>query len=245
MAANRFLDADNGSPRDIPLDLPDRPQLEGPPHAAAAVVKARDLQNEAQTPLAPVPVQPKRVQGLLYQYNPWWERRDSLADVGPRSRYVGLDDYVLRPNSILDVVITFRHIHKLSVDDPVFRLPDEITAKDDFHQQLKTLIDRGGVAVIAATSSISLLKDQQALLTGRSATVEVQPPAFEEYLRFRGIEIPRRDHHLPDTCVRDYVRTGGLPEHVLPPSRDYLMNLVDDIIQKDITAFHGVRDSMA
>lgn len=156
--------------------------------------------------------------------------------------YVSLDDYVLRPNSILDVVTTFRQIHKLSVDDPVVLLLDEVTAKDDFHQQLKTLIDRELVAIIAAASSRSLLKDQQALLTGRSTTVEVQPLAFEEYLRFRGIEIPRRDYHLLDTYFRDYVRTGGLPEHVLSPSRDYLMNLVDDIIQKDITAFHGLRD---
>ena len=229
------------------------------------------------------------MEDLLYQYNPWWERRGFLVDVRPRNRYVdrlvyllsekravllsglrrvgkstimrlvadalirqgtspkailyvSLDDYVLRPNSVLDVVTAFRQIHKLSVDDPVVLLLDEITAKDDFHQQLKTLIDRGGDAVIAAASSSSLLKDQQALLTGRSTTVEVQPLAFEEYLRFRGIEIPRRDYHLLDTYFRDYVRTGGLPEHVLSPRRDYLMNLVDDIIQKDITAFHGVRD---
>jgi predicted AAA+ superfamily ATPase len=229
------------------------------------------------------------VEELLYQYNPWWEGTEFVADVRPRGRYVdrlvdvlsekravllsglrrvgkstimrlvadalitqgtlpqrilyvSLDDYVLRPNSILDVVTRFRQIHKLSVDDPVVLLLDEVTAKDDFHQQLKTLIDRGRIAVIAAASSSSLLKDQQALLTGRSTTVEVQPLSFEEYLRFRGIEIPRRDYHLLDTYFRDYVRTGGLPEHVLSPSRDYLMNLVDDIIQKDITAFHGLRD---
>ena len=226
---------------------------------------------------------------LLYQYNPWWEGAEFVADVRPRRRYVdrlvdvlsekrvvllsglrrvgkstimrlvadaligqgtlpqailyvSLDDYVLRRNSILDVVTTFRQIHKLSVDDPVVLLLDEVTAKDDFHQQLKTLIDRERVAIIAAASSSSLLKDHQALLTGRSTTVEVQPLAFEEYLGFRGIEIPRRDYHLLDTYFRDYVRGGGLPEHVLSPRRDYLMNLVDDIIQKDITAFHGLRD---
>ena len=30
--------------------------------------------------------------------------------------------------------------------------------------------------------------------------------------------------------------------HVLQPERDYLMNLVDDIIQENITAFHGLKD---
>ena len=38
------------------------------------------------------------------------------------------------------------------------------------------------------------------------------------------------------------MRNGGLPENVLNPNRDYLMNLVDNIIQKDITAFHGLKN---
>jgi uncharacterized protein len=33
-----------------------------------------------------------------------------------------------------------------------------------------------------------------------------------------------------------------MPEHVLNPSREYLMNLVDGIIQKDITAFHVIKN---
>jgi uncharacterized protein len=33
-----------------------------------------------------------------------------------------------------------------------------------------------------------------------------------------------------------------LPENVINPSREYLMNLIDDIIQKDITAYHGLKN---
>jgi len=40
-----------------------------------------------------------------------------------------------------------------------------------------------------------------------------------------------------------YVQDGGLPENGLYPSREYLMNLVEDIIQKDIAAFHGLKNS--
>jgi uncharacterized protein len=119
---------------------------------------------------------------------------------------------------------------------------DEVTACEDFHQQAKTLVDGGRIRLVASASSSSLLRDQRAYLTGRSSTLEVQPLTFFEYLEYKRIEIARRDSHLLDPYFRDYIRDGGLPEHVLEPSRDYLMSLVDDIIQKDIVAFHGLKD---
>ncbi len=156
--------------------------------------------------------------------------------------YVSLDDYMLRHHSILDVIDNFRRLHKHSVDASVTVLLDEITAKADFHQQLKNLIDRERVTIVAASSSSSLLRDQKALLTGRSRTLEIQPLTLEEYLDFKDVVVSRRDAQLLDGYFRDYVCDGGLPENVLHPSRDYLMNLVDDIIQKDITALHGLKD---
>lgn len=156
--------------------------------------------------------------------------------------YVSLDDYMLRQKSILDVVNGFRKIHKHSVDTPAILMLDEITAKEGFQQQLKNLIDRDWVTIVAAASSSSLLQDQKALLTGRSQMLEIQPLTLEEYLDFKDVSLARRDAQLLDRYFRDYVREGGLPEHVLHPSRDYLMNLVDDIIQKDITALHGLKN---
>ncbi len=156
--------------------------------------------------------------------------------------YVSLDDYLLRGHSLLDVVSTYRSLHKLSVDRPVVLLLDEIIAQKDFQRQLKNLLDRERVTIIASASSASLLRDQKAFLTGRSMTFEVQPLNFPEYLAFKGIELPRRDSRLLDRHFRDYIREGGLPEHVLGGGREYLMGLVDDIIQKDIVAFHGLKD---
>lgn len=156
--------------------------------------------------------------------------------------YVSMDDYLLHGASIVDIVSAFRRIHKLSVDQSVFLLFDEITYKPDYPQQLKNLIDRERVTVLATSSSSSLFRDQRAFLTGRSATIEIQPLTLAEYLDFKGIRVARKDQQLLDTYFRDYIRDGGLPENVLQPSREYLMNLVDDIIQKDITAFRGLKD---
>ena len=156
--------------------------------------------------------------------------------------YVSMDDYLLRGVSIVEIVSAFRRIHKLSVDQPVFLLFDEITYKPDYPQQLKNFIDQENAIVLATSSSSSLLRDQRALLTGRSATIEIQPLSLSEYLDFKDIRVAKKDQQLLDTYFRDYMREGGLPENVLQPSRDYLMNLVDDIIQKDIAAFRGLKD---
>ncbi len=156
--------------------------------------------------------------------------------------YVSLDDYLLRKQSIIEVVASYRRLHRISVDRSVHLLLDEVTYKEDFQQQLKNLIDRENATVVATSSSSSLLRDQRAFLTGRSTTLEIQPLDFPEYMEFKGIAPARRDQHLLDGYFRDYMREGGLPEHVLRPRREYVMDLVDDIIQKDIAAFHGVRD---
>ncbi len=156
--------------------------------------------------------------------------------------YISLDDYLIRGKSILDIVSFFRTLHKTRVDQPVILLFDEITYKQDYQQQLKNLIDREKVTIVATSSSSSLLRDQKAFLTGRSVTLEIQPLSFQEYLNFKDIRVAKKDQQLLDAYFRDYIREGGLPENVLKPSRDYLMNLVDDIIQKDITAFHSLKN---
>jgi len=161
----------------------------------------------------------------------------------PRSvLYVSLDDYVLSDSGILDVVERFRQLHRHRVDEPILVLLDEVTAKGDFQRQIKTLLDRERVAVVASSSSASLLRDDQGTLTGRRSTMEIMPLTLDEYLRFRGISLKRRDAGLVEEYFHDYARDGGLPEHALYPARDYLMSLVEDIIQRDVTAYHGLRD---
>ena len=98
------------------------------------------------------------------------------------------------------------------------------------------------ITAYATSSSSSLLNDKRAYLTGRAITYEIKPLDFNEYLQFKNIAIKKSEEYLLDTYFKDYIREGGMPENVLNPSREYLMNLVDDIIQKDITAFYGIRN---
>jgi len=156
--------------------------------------------------------------------------------------YVSLDDYGISKKSITEIVEEYRKILKLSHKEKVFLFLDEITSKDDFEIQLKNLYDSQNVKIYASSSSASLLKSRKPYLTGRSFIIEVMPLDFREYLAFKNIKIGRGDNHLVESYFEDYLKTGGIPEYVLHGNIEYLKELVDDIIYKDIAAFHNVRD---
>lgn len=156
--------------------------------------------------------------------------------------YISLDDYLLQKNSILEIVNEFRKLHKIKIEEKIYLFFDELTSKADYQLQLKNIYDAQNAKIFAASSSASMLRDRKASLTGRSITIDVRPLDLYEFLQFRNIDIKQRDSQLFQSYFQDYIQSGGLPENVLNPSREYLMTLVDDIIQKDITAFHGLKN---
>ena len=156
--------------------------------------------------------------------------------------YISLDDYLLHKNSILEIVNEYRKVHKIKIEEKIYLFFDEVTYKEDFHIQLKNIYDSQNTKIFTASSSASMLRDKKASLTGRAITIEIKPLDLNEYLFFKGITLKKRDKQLYKSYFIEYCKDGGLPENVLNPNREYLMNLVDDIIQKDITAFHSLKN---
>ncbi len=156
--------------------------------------------------------------------------------------YVSMDDYLLHKNNIIEIINEFRKVHRIKIEEKIYLFLDEVTYKEDFHVQLKNIYDSQNTKLFVASSSASMLRDKKASLTGRAITIEIKPLDLEEYLFFNGITIKKRDKQLYKSYFLEYCKVGGLPENVLNPNREYLMNLVDDIIQKDITAFHAIKN---
>lgn len=152
--------------------------------------------------------------------------------------YISADDYIIGQRPFVELIELFRRIHRHPFSRPLLVFIDEITWQPDFEQQLKTIYDTQMVKVFASSSSASLLSRQKALLTGRSRVVEVLPLTFEEYLAFKKISIAKADSHLTGPYFEDFLRTGGVPEYVLTEDGDYLKDMIDDIIMKDIAAAH-------
>lgn len=156
--------------------------------------------------------------------------------------YISLDDYLLSKKSIIEIVEEYRKVHRLSVKEKIFLFFDEVTYQEDFEQQLKNLYDSQNVKIYASSSSSSILKSRKPYLTGRSTIIEILPLNFDEYLLFKKVAISKADRHLLGKYFEDYLQTGGMPEYVLRGDIEYLKELVDDIIYKDIAAFHGIRN---
>lgn len=157
--------------------------------------------------------------------------------------YVSMDDYLLADASILSILEAFRQIQSLSFDTPVYLFLDEITYQKNYEQQLKNLYDSQNTKIYASSSSASILKSKKHFLTGRNIVLEVLPLDFTEYLLFKGTSIKPANAHLNEKYFEDFLKTGGIPEYVLSGNIEYLKELVDDIIKKDIAAYHGIKDT--
>ncbi len=156
--------------------------------------------------------------------------------------YISLDDYLLTHYSLVDIVNEYRKIHGISVKQKIYVFLDEITYVENFQIQLKNFYDKQVIKCIVSSSSSSILKDDSAHLTGRKRVIEINPLDFSEYLTFKKIKLAKADRALLENHFLDYMQVGGMPEYVLHQEREYLVNLIDDILMKDIVAFHKIRN---
>jgi len=158
--------------------------------------------------------------------------------------YLSLDAYLFRDNSIIELVREFKKLNKLKLKEKVFLFFDEVVHKETFNQELKNLYDLGNVKIFASSSSASLLRDKKAYLTGRTITYEIEPLDFDEFLKFKNYSCKKSEKYLLEKYFEEYLEYGGIPEYVLTKDPNYITNLVDSIIYKDIVAFHNLKNHL-
>ncbi len=156
--------------------------------------------------------------------------------------YITLDLIALSGMTITQIVKEYKKLHKIASSDKVYLFLDEVTAKEHYQQELKNFYDLENMKVYASSSSASLLRDKNAYLTGRQRVIEVMPLSFEEYLVFKNVTIKKSDAYLIESYFEDYMNDGGMPEYVLSGDIGYLQNLIDNIIYKDIIAYHNIKN---
>ena len=159
--------------------------------------------------------------------------------------YVSLDSFNLAEFSISEIVKKYREIHKKSVREKIYLFFDEVVEKDNFEQELKSLYDSENVKIICSSSKATLMMDKRAYLTGRTKTIEVMPLTFQEFLFFKKIEIGKADRAILESYFKDYLKIGGIPYYVLTEDREYLNELVQNVIYKDIIARYKITNEKA
>jgi hypothetical protein len=154
--------------------------------------------------------------------------------------FVSLDSFNLLSSNIHSLIEEYRKIHKKSTSDFFYLFLDEVSSREDFEHELKSIYDNENIKVICSSSIATLMRDKKANLTGRIKTIEIMPLDFQEFLIFKEAKISKSDSAKLESYFRDYLKIGGVPYYVLKEDKSYLNELVENIIYKDIIAYHKI-----
>jgi Predicted ATPase (AAA+ superfamily) len=134
---------------------------------------------------------------------------------------------------------------------PIFFL-DEIQLVEHWEKFARRLADTGYQVFITGSNAKMLSGEIATTLGGRYYVTEVFPFSFREYLKIKGVKLPKNWQYTPSTqAVRSfhqYFLTGGLPEVIGKDNifkREWLSSLFNNIYFSDLVLRHSVRNSLA
>jgi len=157
--------------------------------------------------------------------------------------FASLDHPEIENTSIIELLRTFRRMNSLDRKEDVMLFLDEVQHRTGFEREIKAIVDSDPhVWILGSGSSSSVIRHRSAALTGRYRKIQVKPLSFEEFLKFKGKNVDLTQPHLMEAYLEDYLRSGGMPEYVLTKDVQVLINLVEDIIYKDIAGNYGIRE---
>jgi len=130
---------------------------------------------------------------------------------------------------------------------PMIYFFDEIQNIEKFETFVRRLQDEGKKVVITGSNASLLSKEFGTRLTGRYKPFEVFPFSFLEYIRFKGIELEKEWMHKATKRVEikklfnEYLELGGFPEYLKTQDKEYIKNIFENILYRDVIARYSVK----
>lgn len=146
--------------------------------------------------------------------------------------YLNFDDIRLSGFDANDFSRLHREIETRAIKTLFF---DEIQIVAGWEKYINQLLREGYKVFITGSNASMLSEELGTFLTGRHLSMELFPFSYNEYLRFKGLDIG-------ESSVMAYLKTGGLPEYLKSEISLILNNLMDDILMRDIAVRHSIRD---
>jgi len=159
--------------------------------------------------------------------------------------YLPLDHPALSRTPISEHLKTFRRLFDHPRDRRLVLFLDEVQDSPDWQNELKAIYDTESLKFYCSGSSATLITRQGDKLTGRALTTVVSPLSFPEFLDFRGGRPSLADDHRYERLADDYLQTGGYPEHVLSPQPEYLPELLNGILARDLVRLYPIKKPAA
>ncbi|MGP1446390.1 MAG: ATP-binding protein [Candidatus Limimorpha sp.] len=167
-----------------------------------------------------------------------------LRHAGVKYAYVNFDDERLEGLSAKDLNTVLEVLYKINGDFSHLFL-DEIQNVNGWHLFVNRML-RQGMKILITGSNAKLLSGELAThLTGRHNPIELLPFSFSEYCAYKGIDtttLTTKAEALRRGAFDAYLAQGGFPELLLEDdNKQYVGNLVDNIIKRDIRQRYRIR----
>lgn len=132
---------------------------------------------------------------------------------------------------------------KITDNQKYYLLFDEIQMVDKWEKVINSFKATLNVSIFVTGSNSKLLSSELAtLLSGRYVSFKVQPFAFSEVVRLKGL----KDKRNIEDAFNDYLLWGGLPQRFEFKTNDgmktYLADVFDAIVLKDIVKRHNIKN---
>ena len=164
--------------------------------------------------------------------------------------YFNFDDERLVQFYVNDFQMLLEVLIELFGDQPSFYF-DEIQNIKGWERFIRRLYEQGKKIYITGSNANLLSKELGTHLTGRYIQLEVYPLSFFEIVR----------HQYPDALSKkalsttevgiilrhfsNYLKNGGIPEYVEFEKTEYLKNLLEGILYRDIIVRYKIQDEKA
>ena len=112
---------------------------------------------------------------------------------------------------------------------------DEIQVVSGWEIFVNQLLREDFQVVITGSNAALLSKELGTHLTGRHFSSELFPFSYQEFLQFFNLQKNQES-------FQDYLNKGGMPDYLRTGISNYLNNLLDDILIRDIAVRFGIRD---
>lgn len=146
--------------------------------------------------------------------------------------YLNFEDIRLVAFNIEDFIRLQQEIDKRSIRVLFF---DEIQIVDKWEIFVNQLLREGYTVFVTGSNASLLSKELGTHLTGRHLSMELFPFSYREFITYKETEADQES-------LIDYLVTGGMPEYVKSGQALILSSLMDDILVRDISVRHSVRD---
>ena len=159
--------------------------------------------------------------------------------------YLALDNPSLSATPLSEHLKNIRKIHLHDRGRKLFLFLDEVQESVNWEAELKSLYDMERLKIFCTGSTSAWIARERSRLTGRQIITTLYPLSFTEFLSFHSESPGLSEDYKYERLQEDYLEKGGYPENVLNPSIEYLSNLVEDILSRDLIRIYPIKKAYA